>query len=511
MNQDTWQTHGLDNIASPPPYPKSPVIISSTAVDKSLGKLPVKYAKDCDCTVSSKLSFELLTNRGYGRLVCGAVYQDRFSDEHVILYNPEGEHGVVVLNNEAYRIWKIFEEPRRLIEVERAGHQIDREAIRQMLQTGLLKPEDATIQHSSGHPEVLYVWLHVTNQCNLRCDYCYINKTPEKLSEDTGFAAIDAAFRSAVRGGFSEVHIKYAGGEASLSPHVVLELDRYARSKSDSLQMVYRATILSNGVKLSRQFLESCKSQDINWMISLDGLGEGHDRQRRFIDGRSSAPFVVQTIESMLSLGIKPFLGITVTQRSVNTLAETIKFAIERDLHFNLSFVRDNGQLVNFPSMQLVDDRLIEALDEAFEVIKSNLPRHSLLSMLVDRSDFSLPHERTCGAGQSYLVVDQTGGIAKCPMEISNTVTNVLEEDPLSIIKTSIQGVQNLPVEEKEGCRTCEWRYGCTGGCPKLTHQATGRYDVKSPYCNIYKAAYPKLLRLEAYRLLQQYSKIQLN
>lgn len=39
-------------------------------------------------------------------------------------------------------------------------------------------------------------------------------------------------------------------------------------------------------------------------------------------------------------------------------------------------------------------------------------------------------------------------------------------------------GIQNLPVEEKEGCRTCEWKYWCTGGCSLATHRATGRYDV---------------------------------
>jgi uncharacterized protein len=31
----------------------------------------------------------------------------------------------------------------------------------------------------------------------------------------------------------------------------------------------------------------------------------------------------------------------------------------------------------------------------------------------------------------------------------------------------------------------------------------TGRSDVKSPYCNVYKALYPEVLRLEGLRLLK--------
>ncbi|MCD6289306.1 MAG: hypothetical protein J7M34_02290 [Anaerolineae bacterium] len=36
-----------------------------------------------------------------------------------------------------------------------------------------------------------------------------------------------------------------------------------------------------------------------------------------------------------------------------------------------------------------------------------------------------------------------------------------------------------------------------------VTYRVTGRYDVKSPYCNIYRALFPEVLRLEALHLLK--------
>jgi uncharacterized protein len=64
-------------------------------------------------------------------------------------------------------------------------------------------------------------------------------------------------------------------------------------------------------------------------------------------------------------------------------------------------------------------------------------------------------------------------------------------------------GPQVLDVDEKEGCRTCNWRYWCAGGCAVLTYRLTGRNDIRSPNCGIYKALFPEALRLEALRLLK--------
>jgi uncharacterized protein len=88
-------------------------------------------------------------------------------------------------------------------------------------------------------------------------------------------------------------------------------------------------------------------------------------------------------------------------------------------------------------------------------------------------------------------------------MDLANPLTTIYDEDPLGIIQNDPRGIQNLPVDEKAGCRDCAWKYWCTGGCPLATFRATGRFDVQSPNCNIYRALYPALIRLEGLRLLR--------
>ena len=88
-------------------------------------------------------------------------------------------------------------------------------------------------------------------------------------------------------------------------------------------------------------------------------------------------------------------------------------------------------------------------------------------------------------------------------MEIERPVTSVYAADPLTEIRLYADGFQNLPAIENEGCRDCKWRNWCAGGCSLLTYRMTGRNDVKSPYCNVYKVLFPEMLRLEGLRLLK--------
>lgn len=135
-------------------------------------------------------------------------------------------------------------------------------------------------------------------------------------------------------------------------------------------------------------------------------------------------------------------------------------------------------------------------------MIAARPPRYSLLSTLLDRTNLGVSHRQTCGVGENYLVFDQSGNVAMCQMLIDQPVTTADAPDPLARLRADQSGVRNLPVEEKEGCRCCGWRYWCAGGCPVATYRAAGRYDVRSPNCRIYKALYPDLLRLEGLRLL---------
>jgi uncharacterized protein len=104
------------------------------------------------------------------------------------------------------------------------------------------------------------------------------------------------------------------------------------------------------------------------------------------------------------------------------------------------------------------------------------------------------------------MVIDARGQVARCQMELDKPVTDIRSQDPLQVLRKWDQGFQNVSVDEKTGCRECPWRYYCAGGCPLLTYRTIGSVQAPSVYCEVYKALFPELLRLEGLRLLKWHS-----
>jgi uncharacterized protein len=437
------------------------------------------------------------------------LYKQACGNGYSVVCNPTSMGHIAVLDEDAADLLERFRFPTSLptLYIEGGVDEKAKAVISLFYKMGFL--QNATQSSAISMQEkfqTLSAWLHVTNACNLRCGYCYVDKTPESMTDDTAKGAVDAIFRSAAKHNFKMVWLRYAGGEASLQSERVIAVHDYALTLAQEHDIELHASILSNGVFLGHRTIDRLKERNISVMISLDGIGSYHDRQRPFANGRGSFQFVDRTITQLLAKKLIPNIAVTVSQRNLAGLPELIAYILERDMPFSLNYYRDNNCSTHIHDLQFNDEQMIDAMRSVFALIERNLPQRSLLDSLIDKANLQHPHYRTCGVGHNYLVVDQRGGIAKCHADIKRTITTIATDDPLLAIRNDRQGVQGHSVNEKEGCRSCSWRNWCTGGCPLLTYRATGRSDVKSPNCNIYKALFPDVLRLEALRLLKYVS-----
>jgi uncharacterized protein len=168
-------------------------------------------------------------------------------------------------------------------------------------------------------------------------------------------------------------------------------------------------------------------------------------------------------------------------------------------LQFSFNFYRKPDCSSEHDELSLTADETVEGLQRAFRVVERRLPRFGLLSNLSDRADLRTSHLRTYGVGHNYIVIDCDANISECQMDMQHPITTIEAEDPLVLVRADTNGIQNLPVDQRE-CRECVWRYRCTGGCPRLTWQHTGRYDARSPLCKVYRTILPEVVRLETTR-----------
>jgi uncharacterized protein len=433
-----------------------------------------------------------------------SLYRQMLTEERWLLCNPAGPGHVIVMDTAALAFFDHFRTPQTLADIDTQAGPTDEitQVIALFVKAGLLiDPTPKQYWQDKEDNSVLTVWLHVTNTCNLRCSYCYIDKNQESMSQDTAYQSIDAIFRSALIHGFKRVQLKYAGGEASLRLTQVIAMHDYALQLAQKHAITLEACILSNGVYLSLRAIDDLKKRHIGIGLSLDGIGMYQDRQRSFRNGFGSFQYVDRTIQKLLQHGIVPSISVTVSQRNIDGLPALMEYILDRALPFSFSYYRENQHSAHIQDLAFTEQHMIQGMQMVFKQIESRIPRHRLLEAILDRAKL-MPHQHTCNVGRNYLVIDQHGGIGKCQTTIQQTITTIHVDDPLRLIRDDSTGVRNLPVEEKEGCQSCLWRYWCTGGCPALTYQVTGRYDVKSPNCNIYQALFPAALHLEAQRLL---------
>jgi uncharacterized protein len=436
------------------------------------------------------------------------LYTQGGFDEKWLVCNPTGSGHVAVLDAQAFMLLQQFRTAQTPLEVIQGFPEWPlssvEEGVTLLHLLGFLRNLNDTSQKiKNSENDTLTAWLHVTNSCNLRCTYCYLDKTSEHMTEDVARRSIDAIFRSAYKQDFRRVRLKYAGGEASLHLSRLLELHDYAVRQAQQLEIDLEAHILSNGVILSQRTIDQLKARRIGVTISLDGVGTYHDSQRPFSNGLGSFKYVDRTITRLLQNGIVPYITVTVSQRNLDGLPSLMSYILEREMRFTLSYYRDNTCSTHVQDLQFSEEQMITAMRSVFTLIEQNLPEQCLLNSLIDKADLSRSHHHTCGVGVNSLVIDQHGGVAKCQADIKQRVTTIDSSDPLQAIKDDRLGIQGVSVDAKEGCRSCEWRYWCAGGCPLLTHRLTGRYDLQSPNCHIYKSLFPDVLRLEALRLLK--------
>ena len=438
-----------------------------------------------------------------------ALYRAPLPGGYQVAFSPTGPAGVVVMNGPAARALDTFAAPAPLADP----------TARQLAALGLLTPAHATENATRNTPHaftfhaftfhaltfhVFTVWLHLTTRCNLRCAYCYAPRGQADMPPEVGRAAVDGAIRSARAHGFRALKLKYAGGEPTLNLPTLRAVHRYARARAPEAGLDLREVLLTNGTTLTPGLLQWLRDEGIRLAISLDGLGPAHDGQRASESGAGSFARIAEGIEQAQASGLTPHLSVTVTAHNVDGLAEVVAFALDRGLPFNLNFVRPAP---GRPDLTPDPERLIAGLQGALSEMERRLQSttgnlQSAICNLLDRCDLSAPHRYPCGAGHAYIVVGPGGELARCHMEMGRTVGTVWEEDPLAAVRAE-DGFRNPPVEEKEECRECPWRYVCAGGCPLLAQRRRGTPTAPSPYCAVYRAILPELLRLEGMRVLQ--------
>jgi uncharacterized protein len=448
------------------------------------------FENDCACPVADGMGLakQPIAERFYHQ--ADDVYGDALPNDFRLAFSPYAPQGPSALNPTAWERWQSFRQP-----------QLISQSVDFILaQQNLILPVDVSTTLPTPTPETLTVWMHVTNACNLDCPYCYVRKSFASMSEAVGSNAIERIFQTGAKQRFKDIKLKYAGGEATLHFRLIKKLSNHARTFSQTTGLGLREVILSNGTRIRPEDAAWMLENNVSLMISLDGVGVAHDQVRPYRNGKGSFQAVSNTIDRvLLPIGLLPMINITITRQNAAGATGAVRWALERDLPVSLNFYRHKPGSIE--DLAAEENTLIDGMLAAYQVYEDFLPTRPFLNGLLDRAQVG-GHLHTCGVGSSYLVINHEGALAQCQMLLEKPVAHTLTDNLILQVRNG--PIKNLSVDEKHTCNTCSYRYRCAGGCPLETYRASGRWDVPSPNCRIYKTLFPHALRLEGLRLLKK-------
>lgn len=146
--------------------------------------------------------------------------------------------------------------------------------------------------------------LEVTENCNLRCDYCiyqndfsgFRNFSPHDMSEETAFKAIDYILKNSYR---NEIYIGFYGGEPLLKFDLIKKCVSYALENKGKKNVTFSMT--TNGVLMTKEKAKYFASiPEFSLMFSLDGDQQTHDEHRKLENGKGSFELSLKGFQNAL-------------------------------------------------------------------------------------------------------------------------------------------------------------------------------------------------------------------
>lgn len=318
--------------------------------------------------------------------------------------------------------------------------------------------------------------FHVTNDCNLRCKYCYGLSDTVRYVHDASAMTAETA-RAAID--FLVVHtdrrrglgLIFFGGEPLLNFDVVQETVHYAKLAFKEAEKPIHFSMTTNGTLLTDAVIAFLNEHRVSIMISLDGPPESHDVLRPTRSGGSSYAAMLPGLRRLL----ESRKG-NVTSRATVCSANRDMVALldhSQKLGFRRTVMCPESSVLNHPfkldpkSYEREYERLADYVTGTFVTHDPNVPTpfDQLLPMLL----FRRAKYRPCGLARDYLAISPGGDLYPCHRFMGDPAFR------LGSIRHGLeQGCRDAFVSLPRSCDSCWARMICAGGCRHQHYAATG-------------------------------------
>ncbi len=345
---------------------------------------------------------------------------------------------------------------------------------------------DSTVDDSNsesddpGAPTIHTLHFNITNSCNLRCSFCYID-AQQAPTHELPLDRIESLADDFKAAGGQKVIL--SGGEP------------FVRRDWEAVFQIWaerglRLSVVSNGTRLPRPHVITKLKQfpELEFLISLDGVEATHELIRG-VEG--SYERTVEAIRQLTGADISVQINCTVCEVNYEDVRELTK--LSRDLGVSVRFSVLNpysGRGTEYADNALSPQKLLK-LREYCHVARRfgadvflNLP-----PLLLHPADVVPIRSPSCGWTKSYCGVLHTGDVTICGVAGDTPALiagNLYEQSFADIWNQSplFTRLRALRTRDLGGvCSVCPYRDVCGGGCRLSAYQRYGDMLAPLPIC----------------------------
>lgn len=131
-------------------------------------------------------------------------------------------------------------------------------------------------------PEMYFLMILPTYQCNLRCRYC-IQDHEDLLMTDQTASRLKKLIENKLNDrALSHLHLSWFGGEPLMAYQRVLDITKYAQEQALKHNKTFTAHITTNGTLLTSERIEALREAGVtNYQITIDGDRETHNSVKK--------------------------------------------------------------------------------------------------------------------------------------------------------------------------------------------------------------------------------------
>lgn len=345
-------------------------------------------------------------------------------------------------------------------------------------------------------PPITSIELFLTEACNLRCTYCFVEnkKAGAAMTADTARKAIDFLIRESRAVG--RLHVLFFGGEPMMEWETIREVVAHAEEVLPRVDKSVRFDMTTNGTLITPAHARFMADHGIHPLLSIDGDEDVHDRYRRGVGGRPTFRSVVEKIEILRVAGHFVGAKMTVMPDVGHLVHENVAELYRRGVRH---FVIGHATGISAWTQETLS-AFAQSITDLYVWWRS-LPRSRRpgLNILTEvwRRKSNMRHVYGCRAGRHSIAVGPDGTIWPCSKMLgANGLNGILALGSLDAGFTNTETRLTLNgylPPERPRCWSCPSVTQCLGGCYAVNYTTTGDPFRSGPEC----AHIVTLLRLE--------------